>query len=168
LVSSTPKPLDHARIRLYDRASPFAVIRVLRRRYGRKIIGSVIAAAALAGCGSSQSSLEQHLNHAAAQIRTIPEPRALHTKLERTLAAVRADRPQSAAERQAKRLAIAGVRSWLRGLESQIAFVENDSGNLPVAARDAKRAYHARLVGANLLRRAGDLLGIHIGMLSGF
>src|SRR5436190_1244027 len=86
----------------------------------------------------------------------------------RTLVAVRADRPRSAAERRAKRLAIAGVRAWLRGLESQIAFVENDSGNLPVATRDAKRAYHARLVGANLLRRAGDLLGIHIGMLSGF
>src|SRR5204863_3374626 len=123
---------------------------------------------ALAGCGGSQSSLEQHLKQAAAQIRTTPEPRALHTKLERTLAAVRADRPRSAAERRAKRLAIAGVRAWLRGLESQVAFVENDSGNLPVATRDAKRAYHARLVGANLLRRAGDLLGIHIGMLSGF
>ena len=143
------------------------MIRLPRRRYG-KVIGSVIAAAALAGCGSSQSSLEQHLKQAAAQIRTTPEPRVLHTKLERTLAAVRADRPQSAAERRAKRLAIAGVRAWLRGLESQIAFVENDSGNLPVATRDAKRAYHARLVGANFLRRAGDLLGIHIGMLSGF
>ena len=139
----------------------------IRRRYGRKVVGSVIAAA-LAGCGSSQSSLEQHLKQAAAQIRTTPVPSALHTKLERTLAAVRADRPQSAAERRAKRLAIAGVRSWLRGLESQIAFVENDSGNLPIAARDAKRAYHARLVGANLLRRAGGLLGIHVGVLSGF
>src|SRR5437763_5027911 len=147
--------------------SSFAVIRLLRRRYG-KVIGSVIAAAALAGCGGSQSSLEQHLKQAAAQIRTTPEPRALHTKLERTLVAARADRPRSAAERRAKRLAIAGVRAWLRGLESQIAFVENDSGNLPVATRHAKPAYHARLVGANFLRRAGDLLGIHIGMLSGF
>jgi hypothetical protein len=60
------------------------------------------------------------------------------------------------------------VRSWLRGLESQIAFVENDSGNLPIAARDAQRAYHERLVGANLLRRAGERLDIQIGVLGGF
>jgi hypothetical protein len=131
-------------------------------------MGSVIAAAALAGCGSSQSSLEQHLKQAAAQIHTTPAPRVLHRKLERTLAALTADRPKTGAERSAKRLAIAGVRSWLRGLESLIAFVENDSGNLPVAARDAHRAYHARLVGANLLRRAGERLNIQIGMLNGF
>jgi hypothetical protein len=137
-------------------------------RYARKVIGSVVAAAALAGCGSSQSSLEQHLKQAAAQIGTTPAPRVLHTKLERTLAALAADRPKTGPERSAKRLAIAGVRSWLRGLESQIAFVENDSGNPPVAARDAHRAYHARLVGANLLRRAGERLDIQLGMLSGF
>ena len=124
-------------------------------RYGRKVIGGVITVAALAGCGSSQGPLEQHLKQAAAQIRTTAAPRVLHTKLERTLAALTADRAKTGAERSAKRLAIAGVRSWLRGLESQIAFVENDSGNLPVAARDAHRAFHARLVGANLLRRAG-------------
>jgi hypothetical protein len=131
-------------------------------------MGSVIAAAALAGCGSSQSSLEQHLKQAAAQIETTPAPRVLQTKLERTLAALTADRPKTGSERTAKRLAIAGVRSWLRGLESLIAFVENDSGNLPVAARDAHRAYHARLVGANLFRRAGERLDIQIGTLSGF
>jgi len=140
----------------------------VRRRYGRQVIGSLIAAAALAGCGSSQSSLEQHLKQAAAQIDTTPAPRVLRTKLERTLVALRADRPKTGAERSAKRLAIAGVHSWLSGLESLIAFVENDSGNLPVAARDAHRAYHARLVGAKLLRRAGERLDIQIGMLSGF
>ena len=134
----------------------------------RKVIGSVIAAAALAGCGSSQSSLERHLKQAAAQIDATSAPRVLHTKLERTLAALTADRPRTGAERSAKRFAIAGIRSWLRGLESQIAFVENDRGNPPIAARDAHRAYHARLVGANLLRRAGERLDIQIGMLSGF
>jgi hypothetical protein len=136
--------------------------------YGRKVVGGAIAAAALAGCGSSQSSLEQHLKQAAAQIDTTAAPRVLQTKLERTLAALTADRPKTGSERTAKRLAIAGVRSWLRGLESLIAFVENDSGNLPVAARDAHRAYHARLVGANLLRRAGERLDIQIGTLGGF
>jgi hypothetical protein len=158
-------PLDR------DMASPLLSLsfRQVRRWYGRQVIGSVIVAAALAGCGSSQqSSLAQHLKQAAAQIGATPAPRALHRKLERTLAALTGDRPNTGAERSAKRLAIAGVRSWLRGLESQIAFVENDSGNLPIAARDAHRAYHARLVGANLLRRAGERLDIQIGMLSGF
>lgn len=134
----------------------------------RRVIGIVVAAAALVGCGSSQSPLEKHLNQAAAQIRTTAAPRVLHTKLERTLAALAADRPKTGAERSAKRLAIAGVRLWLRGLESEIAFEENDRGNPPVAARDAHREYHAHLVGANLLRRAGERLDIQIGDLKGF
>ena len=134
----------------------------------RSVTAAGLAAAALAGCGSDESALGQHLKQAAAQIRATAESRALQAKLERTLADVRADRPETAAERRAKPVVVAGVRSWLRGLDSQIAFVENDSGNLPVAARDAHRAYHERLVGANLLRKAGKLLGIQIGMLSGF
>ena len=142
--------------------------RLSRRRSGT-VVASVIAAAVLGGCGSDESSLEQHLKQAAAQIRIAPnDSRSLHAKLERTLAAVEADDPSGAAERKAKTLTLAGLRSWLRGLESQIAFVENDSGNLPVATRDAHRAYHARLVGANLLRRAGRLLGVRIGTLNGF
>ena len=143
--------------------------RQLQARRSEKVVASVIAAAVLGGCGSDESSLEQHLKQAAAQIRiTTNDYRPLHMKLERTLAAVKADDPSGAAERKAKALTVAGLRSSLRGLESQIAFVENDSGNLPVAARDAQRAYHARRVGANLLRRAGRLLNVRIGMLSGF
>jgi outer membrane murein-binding lipoprotein Lpp len=134
----------------------------------RSVGAAALVATALAGCGSDESSLQQHLKQAAGQIRATPDARALHAKLEQTLAAVKADHPETAAEQRAKPLAIAGLRSWLRGLESQIAFVENDSGNLPVATRDAKRAYHARLIGSNRLRRAGKLLGVRIGMLSGF
>jgi hypothetical protein len=143
----------------------------VKQRWGRsgKVIASVIAAAVLGGCGSDESSLEQHLKQAATQIRiTTNDYRPLHAKLQRTLAAVEADDPSGAAERKAKAFTLAGLRSWLRGLESQIAFVENDSGNLPIAARDAHRAFHERLAGANLLRKAGERLDIQIGVLGGF
>jgi hypothetical protein len=128
-----------------------------------------LAAAALGACGSqaSETSLEKHLGLAVAQIRDMRDYRRLHSTLERTLAAVRAARPTSATERRAKPLVVGGLRWWLRGLESQIAFVENDSGNLPIATRDAARAYHAQRRGAKLLRRAGELLGLRIRMLSG-
>jgi hypothetical protein len=125
---------------------------------------------ALAGCGGSerQPALQKHLRRAVAAINGTTDYRALHAKLERTLAAVRAARPDAARDRKAKALTIDGLRWWLRGVDSQIAFVENDSGNLPIATRDALRADWARRRAAPLLRAAGRLLDVRIRTLSGF
>ena len=72
------------------------------------------------------------------------------------------------AERRAKALAIRGFQWTRRGNESRIDFVENDSGNLPVATRDAKRADRGLKKGANLLRAAGEILGFRLGRLNGY
>jgi hypothetical protein len=51
--------------------------------------------------------------------------------------------------------------------DAQIEFEDFDSGNLPVATVDAKRAYSNGVRGAKLLRLAGRLLGMHVGQIRG-
>ena len=133
-----------------------------------RLLASAAIAVVVAGCGSSESSLEQHFRRGIENVRTTHDKKKLHARLERTLANLRRDRAENATARKAKRFASAGFRSTLAGLESQIAFVDNDRGNPPIAARDAARGYHLRLVGARLLRRAGSLLGVSVGSLDGY
>jgi hypothetical protein len=124
---------------------------------------------ALAGCGStSETSLEKHFRHGIAEIRTTQDKKKLHGELERTLARLRHDAAAGAAAKEARGRAIAGFYLTRKAVESEIAFVENDSGNLPVATRDASRGYHLRLRGAKLLRSAGRLLGVRVGDLAGY
>ncbi len=54
------------------------------------------------------------------------------------------------------------------GTQSQLDFVENDSGEVAAATRDAKRADHYLRRGANRLRAAGQAFGIQIGELNGY
>jgi hypothetical protein len=134
-----------------------------------RFIAAASIALVLAGCGSkSASPLEKHFRGGIEQIRTTQDKRTLHGELERTLARLRRDAAADATAKRAKARAIAGFQWTREALESEIAFIENDSGNLPVATRDAARGYHLRLRGARLLRSAGRLLGVRVGDLNGY
>jgi hypothetical protein len=137
----------------------------------RSLAAGLAAASAvvIAGCGSaSESTLEKHFRQGLEQIRTTNDKRQLRARLRRTVMRLRQDDARDADARTARERAIAGFHWTREALESEIAFVENDSGNLPVATRDAARGYHLRLRGARLLRAAGRLLGVDVGSLNGY
>jgi hypothetical protein len=120
-----------------------------------------------AGCGSSNSaasdaSVKRHLLRGVAEIRTTRDPATLHAQLVRTLASLRRDHASTAAERRARSLAIAGFEATLKGVRSRLDFIENDSGNVAAATRDARRADRYLALGASRLRAAGAVLGIRI------
>jgi hypothetical protein len=98
-----------------------------------------------------------------AAIRGTPDYHRLRTKLLHTLARLRATR-----DGEARRLSIRGFAVTLGGIEKRIDFVDNDRGNLPVATRDAKLGDIRLRKGARLLRAAGRLLGVRVGMLKGY
>ena len=56
-----------------------------------------------------------------------------------TLAHLRTVHASTPADVDAQRLAMRGFASTLRGIESRLAFTQNDSGNVEAATRDAKR-----------------------------
>ncbi|HYZ77454.1 MAG TPA: hypothetical protein VE596_08775 [Gaiellaceae bacterium] len=131
----------------------------MRRRWAAGLLSLVLAA----GCGSSSdASIKKHLLRGVAQIRTTRDRAELHAKLVRTLANLRRDHASTAAERRARRLAIEGFEATLKGVRSQLDFVENDSGNVAAATRDARRADRYLALGASRLRAAGMALGIRI------
>jgi hypothetical protein len=59
-------------------------------------------------------------------------------------------------------------RTTLKGVDAQLDFIENDSGNIETAVRDARRANRYRKRGANFLRAAGHAFGINLGKLRGY
>jgi hypothetical protein len=123
----------------------------------------------MAGCGSSGSNrVEEEFLRGVGQIRASPGAEALHDQLVRTLASLRRERASTAAERQGQRLAVQGFASTLRGVDAQIDLIENDSGKLEAAVRDAARADRYRKRGASLLRAAGRAFGIGVGELGGY
>ena len=126
---------------------------------------ALLALLLVAGCGSSDTSDRRDLLRGVAQIRHTHDARKLQTELRRTLASLRRDRASTAAERRAKELATRGFEATLAGVQSQIDFYENDSGNIEAATRDALRADRSRARGARLLRAAGRALGLRIGSL---
>jgi hypothetical protein len=131
----------------------------MRRRWPAWILLVAFAA----GCGSSpDASIKRHLLLGVAQIRTTRDRAKLHAELVRTLAGLRRDHASTAAARRARSLAIAGFEATLRGVRSQLDFMENDSGNVAAATRDARRADRYLARGAKLLRAAGAALGIRI------
>jgi hypothetical protein len=135
----------------------------MRRRWAAWLVLLALAA----GCGSSPgTSIKKHLLRGVTQIRATRDRAELHAKLVRTLASLRRDRASTAAERRARRLAIAGFEATLKGVRSQLDFVENDSGNVAAATRDARRADRYLALGADRLRAAGAALGVRIGRLS--
>jgi hypothetical protein len=108
----------------------------------------------VAGCGSSSSAVERDLRHGITQIRDTRDTKKLRAELRGTLARLRPDRASGPDERRARALAIRGFEAMLTGLESLIAFYDNDSGNIEAATRDALRANRFRARGARLLRAA--------------
>jgi hypothetical protein len=126
---------------------------------------SLVAVVFFAGCGSSDSAVKRDLLRGVAEIRTTHDAKKLQSKLRGTLARLRRDRASTDAARRAKALGIAGLVATLNGLQGQIDFYENDSGNIETATRDAVRADRGRKRGAILLRAAGRALGLRIGTL---
>jgi hypothetical protein len=85
----------------------------------------------------------------------------------KTIARLRADHATTPAGQQARRLAIGGYLWALWALRSQIRFLEHDSGEVKMAARDAGHADQCWIRAATRLRRAGALLGVHVGLVAG-
>ena len=79
----------------------------------------------LAGCGSSEGSVERDLLRGVAQIRTTPDRKKLETALGRTIASLRRDRPRTAADRRARDFALRGFESTVRGVRSELDFETN-------------------------------------------
>ncbi len=127
------------------------------------------------GCASStpaentaNGELRAALVHGVAQIRGTHDEGMLRVSLLHTLAHLRSVRASTPAEVDTLRLAIRGFASTLRGINSRLAFTQNDSGNVEAATRDARRADRSLKKGANLLRAAGRSLGIEVGSLNGY
>ena len=122
----------------------------------------------LAGCGSSKpASVEEQFLRGVEQIRGSTSAQKLHEQLVRTVAGLRRQRGATAAARRT-RLAVEGFASTLVGLDAQLDLIENDSGNIEAAIRDARKADRYRTKGANLLRAAGRAFGIEVGRLRGY
>jgi hypothetical protein len=122
---------------------------------------ALVAVVLLAGCGSSSdpnASIRRDLERGVAQIRTTHDRKQLRAELLRTLAQLRRDDASTPAGRRARRLAVAGFVATLRGVQSQIDFVDNDSGNVAAATRDAIRADRFLARGSRLLRAASRAL----------
>jgi hypothetical protein len=128
---------------------------------------ALLALLLVAGCGSSESRVKRDLLRGVAQIRDTNDAKKLQTELRRTLARLRGEAASTAAERRARALGSRGFAATLIGLQSQIDFYENDSGNIEAATRDALRADRFRARGARLLRAACRALGLRIGPLAG-
>jgi hypothetical protein len=118
----------------------------------------------LVGCGSTESpSVKDEFVRGIEQIRGSHDAKKLRAQLTQTLASLR--RETSAPGRH---LAIQGFEATLRGVQAQVDFIENDSGNVEAATRDAAEADRYRTRGANLLRAAGRALGVKVGKLKGY
>ena len=115
------------------------------------------------GCGSTRSPLRHHFAEGIGRIQHTRDWHELRRELEKTLQAIRNDR-----DGRGRRLALAGFAAMVASADAEIAFEDNDSGNLPVAARDALRQYRAGRRSARLLRAAGRLLRVPVGDLRGF
>jgi hypothetical protein len=135
----------------------------------------LMAVAVVAGCRSSDSSrgdldaaVSAALLQGVAQIRHTQDLDELHAKLARTRGRLRSARAATADGRRARGLALRGFTSTLQGIESELAFIRNDSGNVPGATKDAMQTAHSRKHGAVLLRAAGRALGLRLGSLDGY
>ena len=117
---------------------------------------------------TGDASVKREVLRGVAQIRSIHDRRRLRAELKVTLARLRRTRGSTAAGRRARGLAIDGLESTLRGVESLIAFDENDSGNIAAATRDAKRADRFLRRGADQLRAAAQALGTRLGEVNGY
>jgi hypothetical protein len=136
---------------------------------------AVLALALVGGCGTSTSqtptdetSIRQELLRGVHAIRTTHDRHALRRELAAILVRLRRSQGSTLAARHARRWAIQGFEATIKGIRSQLDFVEHDSGEVAAATRDAERADRYLKLGANLLRAAGGALGIRIGTLNAY
>jgi hypothetical protein len=129
----------------------------------------------VSGCGSStpaagraDRSIEQDLLRGVREIRVTHDRTRLHAELVVVLASLRRAHGTTAGTRRGRELALQGFEATLKGVRSQLDFSENDSGEVAAATRDAKRADAYLRRGANLLRAAGQALGVRVGELNGY
>ena len=147
----------------------------------RSLLDRRLAAAAVAGlvlvsgCGSSPSrksaadaAVEQAVRRGVADIRSTQDRKALAAQLSRVIAMLRSERGSTATAESARSIALEGFEVTRKGVGSQIAFIENDRGEVAAATRDARRADRYLGRGADEIRRAGTALGLHIGDLDGY
>jgi len=135
----------------------------------------LVGLALVSGCGSSaptpgptDRSIEQDLLRGVREIRTTHDRERLRVELVHLLAHLRRLHGTTETARRGRELALQGFEATLEGTQSQLDFVENDSGEVAAATRDAKRADHYLRRGANRLRAAGQVFGIQIGELNGY
>lgn len=108
----------------------------------RSASAAAVAALLLAGCGSTDP-VKADVLHGIELMQSKESPRRLRDQARETITRLQADRPRTAAGRKAKLFALRALSSWRRGLRAQIAFIENDSGNVWAATRDAETSYRA-------------------------
>ena len=113
-------------------------------------------------------SVEQDLRLAVREIRGTRDRRALRGELVHLRGHLRRVHGTTPRARRARRLALQGIAATLEGIESQLEFSENDSGEVAEATKDAKRADRYLRLGANRLRAAGRALGVRIGDINGY
>jgi hypothetical protein len=131
----------------------------------RSASAAALAALLLAGCGSTDP-VKPDVLHGIELMQSKESPRRLRDKARETIARLQADRPRSADGRKAKRLALRALSSWQRGLRARIAFVENDSGNIWAATRDAKAAYRAHAEAVFYMLKAARVYRVPIRLES--
>lgn len=136
----------------------------------KPFVTAAVSLLAFAGCGSSSSTdtLKEDLLDGISQLRDTRDYRQVRAGIVRTLARLKQDRASTAAARRAKQLAVRGFSLTLKGIDSRIAFVENDSGNIEAATKDAKHADRFLGRGARVLRAAARSLGVQVGSLNGY
>jgi hypothetical protein len=128
-----------------------------------------------AGCQSSgpapgraDLSIEHDLRRGTRLIRVTHDRKKLRAELVQLLAHLRRAHATTASGRRGRELALQGFEATLEGTKSQLDFVENDSGEVAAATRDAKRADRYLRLGAARLRAAGHALGVRVGELNGY
>ena len=118
--------------------------------------------------GPADRSIRQDLLRGVREIRVTRDREKLHAQLVRVLSDLRRLRATTANARRGRELALQGFEATLKGVRSQLDFIENDSGEVAAATRDASRADRYLRRGASRLRAAGWALGVRIGELNGY
>jgi len=149
--------------------------RLARARLPCCIALCLIGLAPVTGCrpsapapGPADLSIERDLRRGVEEIRATRDRKKLHAELVRLLAHLRRTHATTASARRGRELALEGFEATLRGVRSQLDFIENDSGEVAAATRDAKRADRYLRLGAARLRAAGQVLGVRVGELNGY
>lgn len=127
----------------------------------RSASAAALAALLLAGCGSTDP-VKRDVLHGIELMQSKESPRRLRDEAGRTIVRLRADHPRTAADRKAKPLALRALSWWVRSLRARIVFIENDSGNVWAATRDARASYRAHARSVFYMLKAARAYGVQI------